>query len=424
VATIKSLAHPESVSPLNKGLGRLDEPAERTEIAGRCWNLLNEDLSLPAAVLYQDKIEHNLAWMRKFVDAYDAKLCPHGKTTMAPQLFKRQIEAGAWGITLANPVQTRVAYEHGIRRVLLANQLVGRQNLEIVSELLKDPEFEFYCLVDSPDHIRLLGEFFGGRGQSIQVFIEVGTVGGRAGIRDESQIEAIVAEQRKYSSAVSIVGVELFEGIFQDEPSVRAFLQRVIDSAKALVALDAVERSPVMISGAGSAWFDVVAEMLTPAEIGAEIEVILRPGCYVTHDCGSYSGPQKRMLASNAVAKSLGTGLLPSLHIWAYVQSRPTPSLAIVGFGKRDASFDNGLPTPALWYRPGAAAPATAPPHWQVPKIMDQHAFLEIEGTDDLRIGDMVAFDISHPCLTFDKWKYLALVDRDYTVVDLIQTYF
>jgi D-serine dehydratase len=50
--------------------------------------------------------------MQQFIAAYNCKLAPHGKTTMVPKLFSRQLEAGAWGITLATPHQTQVAYEH------------------------------------------------------------------------------------------------------------------------------------------------------------------------------------------------------------------------------------------------------------------------------------------------------------------------
>ena len=145
--------HPEIVSdfinPLNKGLGFLERPLKRDQIARLGWNLLREDISLPAAVLYEDKLKHNLAWMRQFIAAYGVQLAPHGKTTMAPRLFEMQLQAGAWGITLATAHQTRVAHAHGVRRVLMANQLVGRQNMAIVASLLRDPEFEFYCLVDS-----------------------------------------------------------------------------------------------------------------------------------------------------------------------------------------------------------------------------------------------------------------------------------
>jgi D-serine dehydratase len=412
------------VSPLNKGLGFLPWPVSNEEIPALGWNLLREDLSLPAAVLYNDKIEHNLAWMRRFVSAYGVKLCPHGKTTMAPSLFRRQIAAGAWGITLATAHQAQVAYAHGIRRILLANQLVGRQNLEIFSRMLEDPQFEFFCLVDSPAHVRILGDFFRLKGQSVQVFVEVGTEGGRAGIRNLDQIDAIVRAQRAFSDTVKIVGVELFEGIFKEEATVRAFLESAVSSAKRLIELEAVQREPLLLSGAGSAWFDVVAEVFTQAQIGVPTDIVLRPGCYITHDYGSYAGAQKRMLASNQVVQSLGEGLVPSLHLWAYVQSIPEPDLAIIGLGKRDASFDSGLPIPALRYRPGDPSPNAVPPHWEVTKLMDQHGFLSIKPEDHVAIGDMIAFDISHPCLTFDKWRYLAVLDNSFTVTELVETFF
>ena len=129
------------IAPLNKGIGYLDHSAKQSEAGALGWNLLHEDLSLPAAVLYDDKIQHNLRWMRQFIDAYGVRLAPHGKTSMAPRLFQMQLEAGAWGITLATAHQARVAYEHGVRRVLLANQLIGKGNMQLVSHLLCDPQF-------------------------------------------------------------------------------------------------------------------------------------------------------------------------------------------------------------------------------------------------------------------------------------------
>ena len=148
------------IDPLNKGLGELDSPLQPHDVAHLDWNLLREDISLPAAVLYQDKLKHNLEWMRQFISAYGMRLAPHGKTTMAPQLFAMQLNSGAWGITLATAHQTLVAYTHGVRRVLLANQLVGKQNMARIANLLRDPAFEFYCLVDSAEQIRQLGTYF------------------------------------------------------------------------------------------------------------------------------------------------------------------------------------------------------------------------------------------------------------------------
>lgn len=416
------------IDPLNKALGRLPAPLAPHEAGQVGWRLLDEDLSLPAAVLYEERLAHNLDWMRRFMGAYGMQLAPHGKTTMAPKLFARQLAEGAWGMTLATAHQTAAAHAHGVRRVLMANQLVGRRNMEIVADLLQDPGFEFFCLVDSADLVDQLGAFFRARGQRLQVLIELGVAGGRTGVRDGAQQAAVLAALARWPDAVTLAGVEIYEGVLQQEAEVRQFLRRTAAVTRELAAAGAFSRQPVILSGAGSAWYDVVAEEFSRAaasgEIGAPVEIVLRPGCYLTHDVGIYRAAQARILASNPVAQKMREGLLPALQLWAYVQSVPEATRAIIGMGKRDAAFDAGLPLPARRYRPGTAAPVDVPAHWKVTGMMDQHAYLEIQAGDDVRVGDMIAFDISHPCLTFDKWRHIPVLDRQYRVIDIVQTFF
>ncbi len=148
------------IDNLNKGLGALPDPISPAQTQGLGWRLLDEEISLPAAVLYDGVMQQNLQWMQSFVTQYGVKLAPHGKTTMAPKLFARQLDGGAWGITLATAQQTRVAYAHGVRRVIMANQLVGKRNMEIIGQLIADADFEFFCLVDNADGVEQLGRFF------------------------------------------------------------------------------------------------------------------------------------------------------------------------------------------------------------------------------------------------------------------------
>jgi D-serine dehydratase len=414
----------DSISPLNKGLGAMDGALKPAQIPGLGWNLLREDLSLPAAVLYEEKIAHNLRWMQKFIDSYGVQLAPHGKTTMAPKLFLRQIEGGAWGITMATAHQARVAHAHGVRRVIMANQLVGRQNLAIISRLLEDAEFEFFCLVDSAEGIDLLAKFFGARGQKLNVLLEVGPEGGRTGVRNPEQLRAVTAALDRWREQIVLCGVEVFEGVLKEEAAIRALLERTVQVAKELAQEKRFGRSPVILTGAGSAWYDVVAEIFSKADVGEAMEIILRPGCYLTHDSGIYRSAQAEILKRSSMAHGMKPALQPALQLWAYVHSVLEKQKAIIGLGKRDAAFDAGLPTPVLHFRPGTQAPVAAPSGWTVTSMMDQHAFMQIGEGDDIRVGDMVGFDISHPCLTFDKWRYLAVVDRDYRVVDVVETYF
>jgi D-serine dehydratase len=414
----------EQIGRLNKGLGQSERASSAEGIGQLGWNLLREDLSLPAAVLYWDKLQHNLHWMQQFIDAYGVRLAPHGKTTMAPRLFQMQIDGGAWGITLATAHQTTVAYAHGVRRVLMANQLVGKQNIAMIADLVRDPEFEFYCLVDSAEGVEQLGAFFRKRGLKLKVLIELGVMGGRCGVRDDDHLQQVLESIERCKDGIALCGIEIYEGVLKDEESIRGFMRRACGVTEKLLAENRFARRPALLSGAGSAWYDVVAEELTAANLGDAVEIVLRPGCYLTHDVGNYETQQQRILASNPIARKMRSGLVPALHIWAYVQSIPEPDLAVVTMGRRDAAFDSGLPTPALHYRPGAAEPHPVPAHWETTKLMDQHGYLKIALEDDLRVGDMVAFNISHPCLTFDKWRVLAIVDEKYDVVDVAKTYF
>ncbi len=226
------------------------------------------------------------------------------------------------------------------------------------------------------------------------------------------------------AAAIALCGVEVYEGVLDNEAAIRAFLLHAVDVTKEIAAKKLFQRTPILLSGAGSAWYDVVAEVFSPRDFKDPVEVVLRPGCYLTHDVGAYRKAQDRILESNPVARQMGAGLKLALHVWAYVQSVPEADKAIVGLGKRDAAFDSGLPVPALHFRPGNATPHPAPAHWVVTRMMDQHAYLQIAANDDIRPGDMIAFDIAHPCLTFDKWRVLALVNSAYDVIDLIQTFF
>jgi D-serine dehydratase len=412
------------ISPQNKGLGLIDRELDAQEIAQLDWNLLREDLSLPVAVLDGEILKHNLEWMKQFIDAYGVLLAPHGKTTMAPKLFDLQMSHGAWGITLATAHQTFVAWQHGIRRVLMANQLVGRQNMALVSRMLENPEFEYYCLVDSADSVRQLGAFFSGRGQRLHVLLEIGVQGGRGGVRNDEQLQAVLEAVSASNGAVVLDGVELYEGILDDEAAVRTLLERAAAITAELMADRRFDRKSPILSGAGSTWFDVVAEVFSNAKFPQPVEIVLRPGCYLTHDAGFYREAHAKILQRNPVARRILQGLRPALQVWAYVQSVPEETRAIIGIGKRDASFDLGLPTPSRYFRPGGDQPSASPSHWKLTKMMDQHAYLEIAASDDVRIGDMIAFDISHPCLTFDRWRTIPIIDSEYRVVDMVQTFF
>ncbi|MCC2977070.1 amino acid deaminase [Sphingomonas sp. PL-96] len=412
-------------------MGLAGDPLDKAHaVAGNAHpGLLQGEVTLPAAVLIGSAMRHNLDWMQRFVDRYGLRLAPHGKTTMAPALFRRQMERGAWGITVATAQQAAVAAANGIGRVLMANQLVGRANIDLVADLLEASSFEFFCLVDSSDGVALLGQAMRDRGLTIDVLLELAPEpdqpGFRTGVRTEAAQAAVLDAIAAWHPHVRLAGVELYEGVLSDEQEIRRFLIRAVAVTEELARAGRFGRTPAILSGAGSAWYDLVADAFARLDPALGVEAVLRPGCYLTHDAGIYRASQDAILARNPIAASMREGLLPALQLWACVQSIPDATRAVVALGKRDVAFDAGYPIPIRHFRPGRdRQPEDVPGHWAVTGMMDQHAYLSIAPDDALRVGDLIGFDISHPCLTFDKWRSLLIVDDDYRAIERIETFF
>src|SRR5690625_3440674 len=92
-----------------------------------------DQLPTPLVTLSESAIAHNLATMAAWCRSAGVELAPHGKTTMNRRLWRRQLEAGAWGITVATPWQASVALDWQIPRVLLANALVQPAALTVLA---------------------------------------------------------------------------------------------------------------------------------------------------------------------------------------------------------------------------------------------------------------------------------------------------
>jgi D-serine dehydratase len=224
--------------------------------------------------------------------------------------------------------------------------------------------------------------------------------------------------------------VEGYEGLIvtdhadHDAAAVSDYLRTVLRLYEALAAENLfADPDQIILSGGGSAYYDLVSQMLSGRSRG--VILVLRSGCYLTHDGGFYRRLLTR-IQDRAVAGLQGPApdLVPALEVWSRVISRPQPDQAIVLMGKRDVSYDIDLPTCRWWFREGRHDAPQSIEGWVVVKLNDQHACLTVPEEADLAVGDLLGFDISHPCTTFDKWSVLLEVDDDYTVVGGLKTFF
>ena len=384
-------------------------------------NLLAEEVCLPAALLKKTALENNIAWMQRYADARGVSLAPHGKTTMTPWIFQAQQRAGAWGIGVGSAWQASAAMASGVERVLMVNQLVGRANMQAVSRLKAHYRAaEFICCIDSLANARALSTFFDERRQTLDVLIELGVAGGRCGCRSVEDALAL-AQVAAELPGLRLRGLELYEGVLHGDdpqPQVEALLRQAADLA---CRMEHLVEGEFVLTGAGTVWYDVVCNIWLAAKKPARCRIVIRPGCYITHDRGIYDIAQKALVARDPIACDLGGDLTSALELMAMVQSVPEADRAVVNFGKRDCAFDAGLPQPVARYRNGAQLSAEG---IESVGIMDQHCMLRLAPGSDVQVGDILVFGTSHPCLTFDKWKTLLLVDEQYNVLEELDTLF
>ena len=427
----KILESSEIINHEFKGFPSSENPMTLNDIALQGWNLLKGDLPMPVATLNATIIENNSRWMRSFTEKYGAHLAPHGKTSMSPQLFQRQINDGAWAITVANVYQLRLCRKWGIKRVFMANQVAGLKNLrELTKELALDPELDFYMLIDSIENTKQLA--VAAKEQNlhnpIQVLVELGFPGGRTGCRTLKSAMEVARNISSYDSQIVLRGVEGYEALLRNLPNPEKKIKEFLFELKKLlhqcINEGLFKKEPVIISAGGSDFFDLVIQEMSDLSKIKEVLCVIRSGCYLTHDSLNYKKIFEKMRKRSPELNNLKPSLQPALQVWGVVQSLPEPGLCIVNIGKRDISYDLEMPIPELIFSPGKdKSPKRIDKRCRVKGLNDQHTYVETTKFQKINVGDYIAFGISHPCTTFDKWRLIYLVDNIYNVIGGVRTY-
>ncbi|RKR30488.1 alanine racemase [Arthrobacter oryzae] len=357
-------------------------------------------------------LENNIRVMAVWCRERGVDLAPHVKTTMSAPIIERQLAAGAVGLTVATVDQVASVLAWGHDRVLVANEIVDTFGLlRIRAWLEEDPDREIRCFVDSEAGIKAAAAAFDGGPVALEVLIDVGTPGGRTGVR--SVREGLhLAGLVQATPGVKLAGVAGYEGVVPNsraEDTVAAVDRhcRLVRDVYLETAQFFETAAPIYSMG-GSAFPDRVVEFLPGGGQVPGTRTILRSGCYVTHDHGTYA------------AVSPVPGLIPALSVRAVVLSIPEEGIAVVGAGKRDLPYDAGLPT--------LLSARTADGHTKhgataaVRNLFDHHAVLT--GVTALEVTDTVDLGISHPCSAFDRWPEYVVTDGGGQGIDVWRTDF
>ncbi|NWF83349.1 MAG: alanine racemase, partial [Bryobacteraceae bacterium] len=123
------------------------------------------DLDTPAMVLDLDRVEHNVARVAEYARRHGLNLRPHTKTHKIPALGRLQLEHGASGLTVAKTTEAEVMVESGVKDLLVAYPVLGRQKVERLVRLLDRTKVT--VALDSIEAAEAL------RGTGIGVLVEV-----------------------------------------------------------------------------------------------------------------------------------------------------------------------------------------------------------------------------------------------------------
>jgi len=406
-------------------------------------------LPTPLLTVDLDALEHNVDTMAAWCRAAGVDLAPHGKTTMSPDIWRRQLDAGAWGITVATAFQASVAREAGVPDVVLAGTTFSE---EALVALAADPgSTRVLMWVDSVAAVRLADEALAraaARAASsaqgsdddaavppLAVLVEIGSPVGRTGARTVAEalavVDAVVAAPH-----LVLAGVTGYEGALTHDVD-PAGIEMIDDYLRTVLELlDAIDPAAfqpwlagggdVVVSAGGSVYFErvvaVLAERHDPdGERGPRTRVVLRSGSYVAHDHDLYRRltPFARDTTPPIDGVTGRESFLPAIELWATVISRPEPELALLNAGRRDTADDEGLPLALDAWRPTAGGGTDDASATRLDGVLegavvtalnDQHAFLRLGASSGLAVGDLVRLGVSHPCTTLSQWRELSLV--------------
>lgn len=406
----------------SKGLPWVPRPVPVLEAGDQGWTL--EDLRPPFMVLRRSALEHNLALMAAYCAERGVAIAPHGKTTMAPQLWWMQLDAGAWGISAATPWQARVMRAAGVPRILVANPVTDVAAMRWMADDLREEASELVCYVDSEPGVRRLEECLRAPAppRPLTVLVELGHPGGRTGCRGAEQAIS-VARLAARSPNLELVGVAGYEGTISHdrEPDSLLDVGRYLGELGGL-ALRLLEEGLIpataLVSAGGSRYFDLVVEELGRVRRHApELRGAIRAGAYLVHDDGIYE--RTSPFAANPSERRFRS----AIEVWGEVLSTPEDGLAIIGLGRRDVPEDQGLPR-VLGIRHGDGGRVEADGTGEVTALDDQHLYCRLRAGARVEVGDLVACGVSHPCTALDRWRLIPVLDDEDRVLEVVATFF
>ena len=285
--------------------------------------MLKQDLDTPTLLVDLDRVERTIAEMAAFFRGHGVGWRPHTKGQKVPEIAHMEIEAGALGITCAKLGEAEVMADAGVRDILIANQVVGRQKAERLAALLE--RADVVVAVDSIANGEELGAAAHARDKRLRVIVEVDNGMQRAGVPPgEPTVE--LAQRLAALPGLRFCGVMAWEAHCLGRP----MDERRRCCEEAVGALVATARQcreagldAGIVSCGGTGTFRITAGIEGVTEIQAGGGIF-----------------------SDVLYESWGVDHPFALTVMSTVTSRPVPRRIITDAGRKAMSMDIATPRP------------------------------------------------------------------------------
>jgi D-serine deaminase-like pyridoxal phosphate-dependent protein len=326
----------------------------------------------PSLLLDRDALHANIHRMASYFKGRRSKLRPHFKSHKCTHIARLQMEAGATGITCAKLGEAEVLADAGIRKILIANQIVGPVKIARLIALAKraDP----IVAVDCEENVKMISEAATTAGVIIGIFVEVDIGMRRCGVQPG---EPALKLARLVASlpGLKFRGLQGYEGHIVDlrdeaerTEKTRAILKILVETRRL------IERSGIpveLVSGGGTGTYTITGDFDGVDEVQA----------------GSFA-------AMDWWYGDIRPEFRQAMTILTTVISRPAPDIAIIDVGRKGVGAEMG--SPRVKGLPGAEIASLA---------SEEHAAIRLPKNCSLRVGDHVEIIPSHGCTTSNLYR-------------------
>ncbi|HUO48393.1 MAG TPA: alanine racemase [Acidimicrobiales bacterium] len=364
------------------------------------WEL-PRDLDTPALVVDLDRLEANVASMAAHAAACHVELRPHAKTHKSIEIARRQLDAGAVGLTVATVGEAEVFSAVGVDDLFIAYPLVAAGPKAQRLRVLRD-RARVRVGVASPAGAARLADALGPR-SGLEVLLELDAGHHRTGVGIE---EAPALARAGADAGLEVVGVFTHPGHAYAGPGAvaGAASDEARTLAEAAIRLTAAGFEPLVLSGGSTPTTRALAPGTpAPSAPGTWVHE-QRPGSYVFNDrvqCAlGAAGPEEVALVVASTVVASGPG------------GRFVCDAGSKALGAERLDYVTGFAAVAAEQgRAGPAEPAAV-----LTRLSEHHGMAGTVGNPPV-VGEVVALVPNHVCPVVDHFDHFVVV-RAGQVVD------